>query len=140
MVGALVLAVAAMAVDERNEVAGLVRRPPRRKSEDLRKIRAQLTPDADTMVIVLVGLPARGKSFISKKLERYLSWRGDAVRIDGLGAQRRFNGKKGRVLGELGEGAAHRVKVALPDGQSLAVRRSNLAKVADAAPADKKRD
>ena len=66
--------------------------------------------------------------------------RGDAVRIDGLGAQRRFNGKKGRVLGELGEGAAHRVKVALPDGQSLAVRRSNLAKVADAAPADKKRD
>ncbi|KAH8052905.1 hypothetical protein JL720_14841 [Aureococcus anophagefferens] len=53
---------------------------------------------------------------------------------------RRFNGKKGRVVGELGEGAAHRVKVALPDGQSLAVRRSNLAKVADAAPADKKRD
>mmetsp|Transcript_23536 Transcript_23536/g.56692 ORF Transcript_23536/g.56692 Transcript_23536/m.56692 type:complete len:514 (-) Transcript_23536:806-2347(-) len=53
------------------------------------RIRAQLTPDADYIVIALVGLPARGKSFISKKLERYLIWRGDAVRIFNVGERRR---------------------------------------------------
>lgn len=48
-------------------------------------MRAKLTPDAEFMIIALVGLPARGKSFISKKLERYLAWRGDTVQIFNVG-------------------------------------------------------
>jgi len=52
--------------------------------------------------------------------------RGDAAVVRGLGAQRRFNGKRCRVLGHAGAGAAARVKVQLADGQTLAVRRANL--------------
>ena len=37
----------------------------------------------------MVGLPARGKSFISKKIERFLSWRGDEVQIFNVGERRR---------------------------------------------------
>ena len=44
---------------------------PHRKRHDL-------TPDPDSLILVMVGLPARGKSFISKKLERFLRWRGQA--------------------------------------------------------------
>jgi hypothetical protein len=40
-------------------------------------------------VFIMVGLPARGKSFISKKLERFLSWRGETVRIFNVGERRR---------------------------------------------------
>jgi len=32
-------------------------------------------------VIVLVGLPARGKTYISKKLSRYLNWIGINTKV-----------------------------------------------------------
>ena len=38
--------------------------------------RAALTRDSGRLFIVLVGLPARGKSTIGDKLERFLNWRG----------------------------------------------------------------
>jgi broad specificity phosphatase PhoE len=41
------------------------------------------------LAIVMVGLPARGKSFIARKVARYLSWSGHAVRVFNVGAYRR---------------------------------------------------
>ena len=40
-------------------------------------------------VIVMVGLPARGKTYISKKLSRYLNWIGITTRVFNLGEYRR---------------------------------------------------
>eukprot|EP00931_Biecheleriopsis_adriatica_P008240 TRINITY_DN109455_c0_g1_i1.p1 TRINITY_DN109455_c0_g1~~TRINITY_DN109455_c0_g1_i1.p1 ORF type:complete len:486 (+),score=90.54 TRINITY_DN109455_c0_g1_i1:65-1522(+) len=48
-----------------------------------------LTPNADALIIVMVGLPARGKSFISRKLERFLLWKGFKTRMFNVGKYRR---------------------------------------------------
>ena len=40
-------------------------------------------------VIAMVGLPARGKTYISKKLTRYLKWLGVNTRVFNLGQYRR---------------------------------------------------
>ncbi|ROT40308.1 6-phosphofructo-2-kinase [Sodiomyces alkalinus F11] len=50
-------------------------------------------PDRDVaakMVIIMVGLPARGKSYITKKLQRYLSWMQHNSRIFNVGNRRRI--------------------------------------------------
>jgi len=39
--------------------------------------------------LVLVGLPGRGKSFIARKLDSYLTWRGNRVRVFNVGQYRR---------------------------------------------------
>ncbi|KAI9053916.1 hypothetical protein LZ554_002861 [Drepanopeziza brunnea f. sp. 'monogermtubi'] len=41
------------------------------------------------LVLVMVGLPARGKSYITKKIQRYLSWQQHECRIFNVGARRR---------------------------------------------------
>ncbi|KAF2204344.1 bifunctional 6-phosphofructo-2-kinase/fructose-2,6-bisphosphate 2-phosphatase [Delitschia confertaspora ATCC 74209] len=41
------------------------------------------------LVIVMVGLPARGKSYITKKLQRYLNWLQHDTRIFNVGERRR---------------------------------------------------
>jgi hypothetical protein len=51
--------------------------------------RADLTNTAELLLIVLVGLPARGKSFISRKLLNYLTWRGNKCKIFNVGQYRR---------------------------------------------------
>lgn len=38
----------------------------------------------------MVGLPARGKSYITKKVKRYLAWQQHDVRIFNVGERRRF--------------------------------------------------
>ena len=58
--------------------------------------RHRLTHDSELTVLVLVGLPARGKSFISKKLERFLQWRGDQVKIFNVGERRRKHDTGGK--------------------------------------------
>jgi broad specificity phosphatase PhoE/predicted kinase len=40
-------------------------------------------------VIAMVGLPARGKSYIARKIARYLSWRGQPSRVFNVGRYRR---------------------------------------------------
>ena len=42
------------------------------------------------LVIVMVGLPARGKSYITKKLSRYLNWLQHDTRIFNVGERRRI--------------------------------------------------
>ena len=41
------------------------------------------------LLLVMVGLPARGKSFISRKLARYLNWLGYNCKVFNLGNYRR---------------------------------------------------
>jgi 6-phosphofructo-2-kinase len=60
--------------------------------------RSRVSPDgripqrdvAAKLVIVMVGLPARGKSYITKKLQRYLSWQQHESRIFNVGNRRRI--------------------------------------------------
>ncbi|GMH54044.1 hypothetical protein TrRE_jg7799, partial [Triparma retinervis] len=51
--------------------------------------RAALTASASRLVIVLVGLPGRGKSFIARKLELFLNWRGARCKVFNVGRYRR---------------------------------------------------
>jgi broad specificity phosphatase PhoE/predicted kinase len=44
---------------------------------------------ADKMVLVMVGLPARGKSFLARKICRYLRWLGHEARTFNVGNYRR---------------------------------------------------
>ncbi|BFZ58036.1 6-phosphofructo-2-kinase [Savitreella phatthalungensis] len=59
--------------------------------------RSKISPDgavhqtASKLVIVMVGLPARGKSYIVKKLARYFNWQGHQCRIFNCGDRRRRN-------------------------------------------------
>ncbi len=53
------------------------------------KTRSSLTEDAPRLVLVMVGLPARGKSFIAHKLLAYFSWSGLKTSIFNAGASRR---------------------------------------------------
>ena len=48
-----------------------------------------LTKNSQRLVIVLVGLPARGKSFVARKLEAYMNWTGALCRIFNVGRYRR---------------------------------------------------
>ena len=52
------------------------------------------------LVIVMVGLPARGKSYVTKKIARYLNWLQHDTRIFNVGERRRF------AAGGLGSSAA----------------------------------
>ena len=49
----------------------------------------QTLADTDPLVIVMVGLPARGKTFIARKLARYLNWLGRPARVFNVGNYRR---------------------------------------------------
>lgn len=48
----------------------------------------------EKLVVVLVGLPARGKSYLSKKLVRYLNWLQIPSKIFNVGSTRRARSKK----------------------------------------------
>lgn len=52
-------------------------------------MRERLTPNARGILLATVGLPARGKSFISRRLERFLEWKGMATRTFNAGKYRR---------------------------------------------------
>mmetsp|Transcript_4887 Transcript_4887/g.10523 ORF Transcript_4887/g.10523 Transcript_4887/m.10523 type:complete len:652 (+) Transcript_4887:105-2060(+) len=53
------------------------------------KHRLRLTKKDERLVIVLVGLPGRGKSFIARKLQNFLTWRGSECRVFNVGKYRR---------------------------------------------------
>jgi broad specificity phosphatase PhoE/predicted kinase len=47
------------------------------------------SPDSVRLVLVLVGLPARGKTYIGRKIARYLTWLGYNTRVFNIGDYRR---------------------------------------------------
>jgi len=51
--------------------------------------RKKLTDKSDRLLIVMVGLPGRGKSFISRKLQSYFRWRGAECEVFNVGKYRR---------------------------------------------------
>jgi len=51
--------------------------------------RRKLTTSSERLVICVVGLPGRGKSFIARKLMTFLTWRGMACQIFNVGKYRR---------------------------------------------------
>jgi len=51
--------------------------------------RRKLTKNSERLVLVLVGLPARGKSFLSRKLQGFLKWHGVPCKVFNVGKYRR---------------------------------------------------
>ena len=51
--------------------------------------RRKLTRNSERVVIVLVGLPGRGKSFVARKLQTFLNWRGTECKVFNVGKYRR---------------------------------------------------
>jgi hypothetical protein len=49
----------------------------------------QIAPDSPKLAGVMVGPPARGKSYTARRIERYLSWLGYRTRIFKVGEYRR---------------------------------------------------
>ena len=60
-----------------------------RMIETANDARIRLTPDSGRLILVLVGLPARGKSMLGYKLERFLGWRGYKTKHFKVGQKRR---------------------------------------------------
>ncbi|KAF8857554.1 putative 6-phosphofructo-2-kinase PB17E12.14c [Acephala macrosclerotiorum] len=50
------------------------------------------------LVVIMVGLPARGKSYITKKISRYLSWQQHDARIFNVGNRRRVAAGSGGTV------------------------------------------
>jgi broad specificity phosphatase PhoE/predicted kinase len=48
-----------------------------------------IAPDSPKLAVVMTGLPARGKSYIARRIERYLSWLGYRTRVFNVGQYRR---------------------------------------------------
>lgn len=61
----------------------------KRSQSERELLREQLTPNSLGLVVVMVGLPARGKSFISRKVERFLRWTSASTRSFNVGKYRR---------------------------------------------------
>jgi broad specificity phosphatase PhoE/predicted kinase len=49
----------------------------------------QIAPDSPKLAVVMVGLPARGKSYTARRIERYLSWLGYRTGVFNVGEYRR---------------------------------------------------
>lgn len=49
----------------------------------------EIAPDSRKLAVVMVGLPARGKSYTARRIERYLSWLGYRTGVFNVGEYRR---------------------------------------------------
>lgn len=101
-----------------------------RFSESATDARIRLTPDSGKVVLVLVGLPARGKSLLCHKLEHFLSWRGYVTKAFKVGSYRRGEHKDGETSSKDGEEA---VDIADPQYPSATDEPRNLSPSQDRA-------
>jgi hypothetical protein len=77
--------------------------------------------DTESLVVIMVGLPGRGKSFISKRICRHLNWIGVPCRIFNAGDYRR------KILGVEGTRGASFFD---PHDQAAAAQREAMAEMA----------
>jgi 6-phosphofructo-2-kinase len=95
--------------------------------------RSKVSPDgriasrdvASKLVVIMVGLPARGKSYITKKIQRYLSWQQHNSRIFNVGNRRRV--AAGVLPGPVGSAPSSPQKLSKP----LGVRQDATSNVID---------
>lgn len=73
---------------------------PRSANFQLMQERSNLTR-ADKVVFAMVGLPCRGKSFIARKLERFLNWKTRRAKLFNAGKYRRESVETDHSRGEL---------------------------------------
>ncbi|KAI9027883.1 6-phosphofructo-2-kinase [Hyaloraphidium curvatum] len=73
-------------------------RDNKRIARDLLEKRNEVGPK---LVIFMVGLPARGKSYICQKLKRYLSWMGFRTKVFNVGSRRRQVAKEEIATAEI---------------------------------------
>jgi 6-phosphofructo-2-kinase / fructose-2,6-biphosphatase 3 len=66
----------------------------RRKSLQRRK---RVLVEKNKLVIIMVGLPGRGKTFLCNKIKAYLTWLGHTTRHFNVGMYRRMGNKDGAV-------------------------------------------
>lgn len=72
-------------------------------AEEIYKTSSGLKYNAGKLVIIMVGLPARNKSFIAQSLLRYLTWIGVSSKVFNLAEYRRRHIK----FGDENEGDLH---------------------------------
>lgn len=78
------------------------------------------------LVVIMVGLPARGKSYITKKIQRYLSWQQHETRIFNVGNRR-------RVAAGTSTGATNIVRSPpVSPRKTRSIRTGSISKVIDA--------
>ncbi|KAG5488054.1 hypothetical protein LSCM4_08279 [Leishmania orientalis] len=77
--------------------------------------------DAVSIIVCMVGLPGRGKSFISKRLMRYINWKGVPCRVFNAGNYRR------QLLGVETTAGADFFDPSNPKGAQLRERMAELA-------------
>mmetsp|Transcript_17705 Transcript_17705/g.38800 ORF Transcript_17705/g.38800 Transcript_17705/m.38800 type:complete len:483 (+) Transcript_17705:73-1521(+) len=90
-------------------------------------MRFALTPDGGKLVIAMVGLPARGKSFIAHKLHRFLSWSGHKTEIFNAGQKRRKNSGVCGILTGDGNTSTSRSNFFDSSNPDAASKRENIA-------------
>eukprot|EP00927_Polykrikos_kofoidii_P017855 TRINITY_DN18196_c0_g1_i4.p1 TRINITY_DN18196_c0_g1~~TRINITY_DN18196_c0_g1_i4.p1 ORF type:complete len:627 (+),score=100.34 TRINITY_DN18196_c0_g1_i4:66-1946(+) len=85
-------------------------------------VRTQLTVDTEGVLIALVGLPARGKSFVSRKVESFFKWQGFQTRVFNVGKYRRA-GRNGEESGraEFFDSSNEAARAAREEAASLAL-------------------
>ena len=76
------------------------------------------------LVVIMVGLPARGKSYITKKIQRYLSWQQHECRIFNVGNRRR--------VAAGGEGPVGSAQNSPPRSPEKVIRTASIAGIIDA--------
>ncbi len=76
-------------------------------------------PAGQKLAVVMVGLPARGKTFVARKLQRYLSWFGSRTLLVNVGDYRRKRA-----------GAKQPAVYFAPDNESTREERENFAMAA----------
>lgn len=91
------------------------------KGTDLSYSRFSTISDTVSLVVCMCGLPGRGKSFISRRIVRYMNWKGVPCKVFNAGDYRRH------LLGVEGTAGADFFNPDNPNGKEMRERMADLA-------------